>query len=297
MPEQQSISLCAHCGAALPEKRNSNRRFCNSRCADKARNRAPGQKERVAAYRNQNRERIRKQSREYMRKKLALDPAYKQRQREAQKRWKLANPDKVTKHRANESRRKYAKHESHVRLWKRLRLDRVHHCDQHVRDWKRWRQSLTPGQAARYWKRVGMAWRNPYLSNAKQYAVRYRLDEAYRLGEINRQSWRKETLKERDDGTINFWQLLRERKTCPYCGTDITKDNAVADHMDPLKLGGANSQHNLTICCRTCNTSKSGRSYLEWVDMLPKDRQNAAMLWYKKKHKREPMQQELTFVF
>jgi 5-methylcytosine-specific restriction endonuclease McrA len=96
---------------------------------------------------------------------------------------------------------------------------------------------------------------------------------------------------------INYWALLKERKTCPYCGEKITTENAVADHMDPMKLGGANSQHNLTICCRPCNQKKSGRPYLDWVAMLPEQRRGPAITWYKRKHGHGPEQSSLSFEF
>jgi 5-methylcytosine-specific restriction endonuclease McrA len=77
----------------------------------------------------------------------------------------------------------------------------------------------------------------------------------------------------------------------------ITKENAVADHMDPIKLGGANGQHNLTICCKSCNTKKSGKPFLAWVAMLPEHRRSPALTWYKRKHGHGPEQPSFTFAF
>lgn len=189
--------------------------------------------------------------------------------------------------------------QAHVMEWKRLGLDKMQHGkhDAHVTAWKKWRLALSPADAARYYKRIGKPWLNRHLSEKARYAIRYRLDLEYRLREINRGTWRKEELKKRDDGTQNFWVLLRERKSCPYCGQKITKENAVADHMDPIKHGGANGQHNLTICCRSCNTKKSGRPFAEWLDMLPAERKRPALLWYKRKHGHPPQQASFCFTF
>ena len=164
-----------------------------------------------------------------------------------------------------------------------------------MKAWKRLPESRD--WCAVHFELIGKPWLNPHLSRADQYTMRYSMDLEFRLGEINRQTWRKQTLEARDDGTIDFRALLAERKTCPYCGTAITKENAVADHLDPVKLGGANSQHNLTICCRECNKRKSGRHYLDWVAMLPEDRKGPALRWYKRKHGHDPSQDSLAFEF
>lgn len=197
------------------------------------------------------------------------------------------------KDKAKSGRLKYS---SHVLAWKRFVRSQRH--DAHVKHMKAWKRLPESREwCAMHFELIGKPWLNPHLTGSERYAVRYKIDIEFRLGEINRQTWRKETLKARDDGTINFWQLMRERKTCPYCGTAITKENAVADHMDSVKLGGANSQHNLTICCRSCNKRKAGRPYLEWVDMLPDNRKAAALRWYKRKHGYDPGQDSLAFEF
>lgn len=122
-------------------------------------------------------------------------------------------------------------------------------------------------------------------------------DEGYRLRRNNLSGRRKAIIKERNDGTVNFLVLLNERKTCPYCLTPITKENAVVDHLDPIKLGGANSQNNLTICCRECNSRKAAKPYHAWVATLPAPRQGPALLWYKRKHGHGPEQASLCFSF
>jgi len=171
--------------------------------------------------------------------------------------------------------------DAHVLLWRRLQHRYLGKHDAHV---KLFDSVATASMQARRYKARGEPWKNPKISDALRYKLKYRLDQGFRLSEINRNTWRKEILSARDDGTVNFWVLLKERKTCPYCGTKITKESAVADHMDPLKLGGANGAHNLTICCRDCNKAKAGRPYAEWVDMLPANRQEAARRWYARKH-------------
>ncbi|NCA91597.1 MAG: HNH endonuclease, partial [Gammaproteobacteria bacterium] len=181
---------------------------------------------------------------------------------ENKKAWKKANPEANAAH-ARTSRLKNGdlKYQQHVRDWRRFKRGPLKH-DAHVKAWRLYVSEAKTRESAGWWARKlkaeGRPWKNPHFSDAMQYKIQYRMDLEFRLKEINRQTWRKKILKAREDGTVNFWVLLRERKTCPYCGTKITKENAVGDHMIPIKLGGANSNHNMTICCRTCNQRKSG---------------------------------------
>ncbi len=160
---------------------------------------------------------------------------------EKKKSWKKKNSDKV-KLQAINYRVKVGdtKYQQHVKDWRKwLNAERAKLlCDAHVKCFSAWKKTpASRGWFARKLKAEGRPWANPHFSGALRYKIKYRTSLEFRLSEINRNTWRKEILAERDDGTINFWELMRERKTCPYCLTPITKDNAVADHMIPIKLG------------------------------------------------------------
>lgn len=43
---------------------------------------------------------------------------------------------------------------------------------------------------------------------------------------------------------------------CAYCGTEITFRGMQADHIYPLRLGGADTIENLVPACRSCNHYK-----------------------------------------
>jgi Coproporphyrinogen III oxidase and related Fe-S oxidoreductases len=53
---------------------------------------------------------------------------------------------------------------------------------------------------------------------------------------------------------------------CPYCGCTLnyqqknTPNGAWVDHRIPYSNGGTDDQHNLIVCCRTCNISKGNRA-------------------------------------
>ena len=52
----------------------------------------------------------------------------------------------------------------------------------------------------------------------------------------------------------------QQAKPCVYCGALAT----TIDHVLPLVRGGTNYEGNLAPCCHRCNSSKSGRTVIEW---------------------------------
>lgn len=55
-------------------------------------------------------------------------------------------------------------------------------------------------------------------------------------------------------------QWKRQAKSCTYCDALAT----TVDHVLPLVRGGTNHEGNLTACCKRCNSSKGGRTVIEW---------------------------------
>lgn len=53
---------------------------------------------------------------------------------------------------------------------------------------------------------------------------------------------------------------IRQQKPCVYCGARAD----TIDHVMPLVRGGTNYEGNLAPCCRRCNSSKSGKTVVEW---------------------------------
>ena len=292
------IVNCHVCNAEFKQIRK-NHKYCSDACKNKARKLTEEYKEKSkawqAAWYKKNIDKARSDAvARYS--KIKLDNKSYRREIELKKQWRQQNQEAVAKHRAKQRLRRL-KFDAHVKAWLTYQRKLQEKYCAHVAAFVAFKRTASDGWHARHWKAVGKPWNNPRLSDALQYKIQYRLDLEFRLSEINRLGWRKETLAARDDGTANFWEMLRERKTCPYCGTRITKENAVADHMDPLKLGGSNSQHNLTICCRDCNQKKAAKPFSQWLEMLPQSRRRAARLWYIRKHSKPPEDPRLTFTF
>jgi 5-methylcytosine-specific restriction endonuclease McrA len=49
---------------------------------------------------------------------------------------------------------------------------------------------------------------------------------------------------------------------CAYCAARVP---LTADHIEPLKHGGAHDPDNIAVCCRPCNSSKADTPLLVWM--------------------------------
>lgn len=48
---------------------------------------------------------------------------------------------------------------------------------------------------------------------------------------------------------------------CLYCDTQLTLNNATADHIIPISEGGNNCQVNLVVCCKDCNNERGNLDF------------------------------------
>jgi len=72
------------------------------------------------------------------------------------------------------------------------------------------------------------------------------------------------------DKTTWLFIMHRDRFTCQYCGTRLTKETRTLDHVQPVSKGGSNEVGNLQASCRSCNSKKGIRSPAESIpEMLP----------------------------
>ena len=59
---------------------------------------------------------------------------------------------------------------------------------------------------------------------------------------------------------------IRHQFRCCYCGTDLRTSEPselTLDHLLPRSLGGDNSNDNLVLACRSCNSARGAKP---WVD-------------------------------
>lgn len=94
--------------------------------------------------------------------------------------------------------------------------------------------------------------------------------ELSRLGEVEptQDAVRQARYRGRRDVSAAEWEAIRHQiferdgYVCQYCGSD---DRIACDHIVPLIQGGKSVPDNLTTACKSCNSSKSGRSLEEWL--------------------------------
>lgn len=64
---------------------------------------------------------------------------------------------------------------------------------------------------------------------------------------------------------------LLKQPNCTYCGCELTPENKEVDHVYPLNhYGGANLLINLTIACKSCNSSKRNIHIFEFYQRSEK---------------------------
>ena len=68
---------------------------------------------------------------------------------------------------------------------------------------------------------------------------------------------------------IRLALYVRDGFRCLYCGKDLrhtTPCDVTLDHLLPRSAGGGDEATNLVTCCRSCNSSRKDRP---WVDYAP----------------------------
>ena len=54
----------------------------------------------------------------------------------------------------------------------------------------------------------------------------------------------------------------RDGEECRYCGAT---ENLAIEHVIPISEGGPNILDNCVVACRSCNSSKGAKPFLEWL--------------------------------
>ena len=57
---------------------------------------------------------------------------------------------------------------------------------------------------------------------------------------------------------------LRDRYTCLYCESRLTKDNLTMDHVHPISKGGQTNWTNIVTACNDCNSRKGNKIGPQW---------------------------------
>lgn len=74
----------------------------------------------------------------------------------------------------------------------------------------------------------------------------------------------KNKMKRRTSGFAKKWLIGRKEPRCLYCGTILDDLNATTDHIIPISKGGNNSQVNLVVCCKDCNSKRGNLDFFKF---------------------------------
>lgn len=217
----------------------------------------------------------------------------KERAKRAAKEWRARNPKKVYEYKYREGQRRAI---SSGRTYKPIgeRSEREIYSEallyRNARDaFKFWFSKKTDEEVARWYAATGKPWLNPRLTKSEQQRIRYALDTDYRISEIGilrlKKIKRKKNIKVYSDNTIKS-DLIKTAKSCLYCGAVFCEQvKPTIDHLVPLSKGGMHSMANVVVCCRSCNSKKGDRDYVDWVATLPdSNRKQSLLTWQRLRH-------------
>ncbi len=167
------------------------------------------------------------------------------------------------------------------------RLDRMQTALSRKNATQAWQYWLTvranTAWLAVYWKAHPQPWKDSRLSDADQYRLRYRTDEAFAARERARSTRARFMKPERAamwknhgdrwwrathsaDGSVDaqLMKALQQETHCAYCLQPLAGDMHI-DHVMPLARGGAHSADNLVAACARCNRAKAARAPLAFM--------------------------------
>jgi hypothetical protein len=81
-------------------------------------------------------------------------------------------------------------------------------------------------------------------------------------------------VKRRTNGYAKEFIKKHHNATCLYCEVKLNEENATTDHIIPISMGGNNTQVNLIVCCKSCNSERGNiefRKYLSAKNKMYRD--------------------------
>ena len=77
-------------------------------------------------------------------------------------------------------------------------------------------------------------------------------------------------VKRRTSGYAKEFIDKNKDAKCLYCDNELNLENATADHIIPISHGGNNSQVNLVVCCKDCNSERNNIKFKTYIMMKNK---------------------------
>lgn len=242
MELRECTKACAMCGAEFtPPRMGAPKKYCGSRCKDRARNRSEKRKSYLRAsgrrFYTRHRERVQKWHQSWLLKNPNKEAEYSRTYRET-------HPEKVSAaaKRYNEEHRdvilikKREYHQKSRDKEKAYVASRREHFNEYAREWQAKVRAQNPAENRR--KQNDWYARNPAVYRAKDHRRRSRLTGAG------------------GSYTSAEWNALLDAcgHKCLRCGRSGVK--LTVDHIVPVILGGTSNIDNIQPLCKSCNSSK-----------------------------------------
>lgn len=251
------MKICSQCGVEKPlsEFHKDAKRGYKAAC--KACKKAS-----AAAYYADNAERLRAVQAEKHRanpeKKNAATAAYRKRNSDkvktANAAYRAANADKIRQAKAKWAEENRCKKREAEKTWRLANPEKTQARHAKYRE-------RNPEKA----RAASNAWRaaNPEKFRASVAAYQVNNPEKRRANEANRRARKLEAGGTHTPDDINDL-FRRQRGKCACCRASIKRGYHV-DHIHPLARGGSNDKANLQLLCPTCNTKKSAKHPIEFM--------------------------------
>lgn len=230
----------------------------------------------------------------------ANNTEYMNKERARLKEWKAKNKEKV-----NEGHRRYyqRKTEREGREYNPLRFkeNSVSNEYKKIRNartaFRKFIEESSDDEAKCWYAATGKPWENPKLTESQKWSVRYRADLEFNAKEkarlYEKKMRRLHGIRIGNDGTPLPAQLINA-KSCLYCGEKFNDQcKPTLDHMIPLIKGGLHSMSNLVVCCRSCNSRKGKRDFMDFIQTLSEPHQARALRAWHKLRRAAPSQHQL----
>lgn len=106
------------------------------------------------------------------------------------------------------------------------------------------------------------------IEKYKEYERRYNSTEKGKINAKNKNSKRREFVK---NGSLSNSEIIKLRKKtnkCYWCNSIIVENNFHIDHYTPLSKGGKHDINNIVIACPTCNLKKCSKDPFTYAQQI-----------------------------
>lgn len=75
--------------------------------------------------------------------------------------------------------------------------------------------------------------------------------------------YRRERERAKQIKKTNWWNTIKSKGICYYCGTKVDPSEITMDHVIPISQGGMSSKSNIVPACKSCNNKKKNTNPID----------------------------------